>query len=175
VSYADLSAQFADQLEAVQRGLYAYILTLMPWPDEASDVLQQTNLVLWRDAARFHEGTNFRAWAYRVAYFQVLAWRRKSQRDRLQFDEGFLKNLANDAESQLLDTQEEVFLLRQCLKELSANERELISRRYDAGMSVQQLSAEVSEAPNTIAVRLFRIRQALLDCIRRKMLDGNSR
>ena len=42
-----MTQSFADHLVAAQVKLYSYILTLMPWPDQASDVLQETNIVLW--------------------------------------------------------------------------------------------------------------------------------
>ena len=63
-------------------------------------MLQETNMVLWCDSAKFQPGTDFRAWAYRVAYFQVLAQRRKRGRDRLSFDESLLKDIAQDLEQQ---------------------------------------------------------------------------
>ncbi|MFN7134755.1 MAG: guanylate kinase, partial [Myxococcales bacterium] len=50
---------------------------------DSEEVIQETNLVLWREFDRFQEGTNFAAWACRVALNQVLAWRKKRQRDRL--------------------------------------------------------------------------------------------
>ena len=114
MSKADSNSQFADQLVAIQKGLYAYILTLLPRPGEASDVLQETNVVLWRDAVRFQPGTDFRAWAYRVAYYQVLAQRRKHRRDRLRFGESLLTILAEqlDGESPAVQEEETLALTR---------------------------------------------------------------
>jgi RNA polymerase sigma-70 factor, ECF subfamily len=162
-------SQFADQLVAIQKGLYAYIMTLLPWPNEASDVLQQTNLVLWRDADRFQPGTDFRAWSYRVAYFQVLAQQRKGKRDRLRFDEELVKSLADQMGNEVSEPEEDALVLRECLKKLPHSERELICRRYDAGMSVKVMAADLQQTPNAIAVRLHRIRQTLLDCVQQGM------
>lgn len=167
MSDSDSKLEFSDQLIAIQRGLYVYILTLLPWPQEASDVLQQTNLVLWRDADRFEPGTDFRAWAYRVAYFQVLDHRRKKQRNRLSFDDALLKSLAEQVARRSADDEEEALALRDCLKKLSDDQRELIGRRYDAGVSVKKIAADLQQSPTAVAVRLHRIRQALLDCMQR--------
>jgi len=68
---SDRIREIADRLVAAQAGLYSYILTLLPWSDQANDVLQETNLVLWREAAEFSRESNFQAWACRVAYFQA--------------------------------------------------------------------------------------------------------
>jgi RNA polymerase sigma-70 factor (ECF subfamily) len=173
---ADRDSEFADQLVAIQKGLYAYILTLLPRPGEATDVLQETNVVLWRDAARFQPGTDFRAWAYRVAYYQVLAQRRKQGRDRLRFDESLLTLLAEQMDGESPAVQEEDSLaLRDCLDKLPPTDRDLICRRYDAGVSVKAMAADLNQPPNAVAVRLFRIRQVLLDCIRQHVSNRDSR
>ena len=90
--------QFVQQLTACQTMLYAYILMLLPSHDDADDVLQETNLVLWRKADEFVDGTEFGAWACRVAHFQVRAWLRDAQRDRHVFDPELLGSLAGEAE-----------------------------------------------------------------------------
>jgi len=85
--------RFVQQLTGCQTRLYAYILMLLPNHDNAADVLQETNLVLWRKADEFVDGTEFGAWACRIAHFQVLAWLRDAQRDRHVFDPELLGSL----------------------------------------------------------------------------------
>jgi RNA polymerase sigma-70 factor, ECF subfamily len=174
MSHAEPASQFTQQLVAIQRELYAYILTLLPWSDEASDVLQQTNLTLWRDAAKFQAGTNFRAWAYRVAYFQVLAQQRKTRRDHLRFDDSLLKGLAESTAHDAYNADDEAETLRDCLMKLTNDERELIGRRYDAGASIKAIAAELRQSPNAIAVRLHRIRRLLLECVRQQLSDRDA-
>lgn len=168
-------SHFADQLVAIQKALYSYIFTLLPRPDEASDVLQQTNLVLWRDSARYQPGTDFRAWAYRVAYYQVLAQRRKTQRSRLCFDEALLRDLAENMERETVDVEQEALVLRDCLKLLPDSDRELICRRYEASMSVKLMAEELKQTPGAVAVRLHRIRRALLKCMEQHLNEPEQR
>jgi RNA polymerase sigma-70 factor (ECF subfamily) len=168
---AESYSRFSEQLLGIQKGLYAYILTLLPWRDEASDVLQQTNLVLWRDADRYQPGTDFRAWAYRVAYFQVLAQRKKARRDHLRFDDDLLGALAAGMDREAVAAEEEALALQDCIKLLPETERELICRRYDAGVSVKVMAAEANQSPNALAVRLHRVRQKLLDCIQQRVTE----
>ena len=63
---------FVQLMTEHQGRLYAYVLSLLGDPDQANDVLQETNLVLWRNAGEFQMGSNFRAWAFRIAHFQVM-------------------------------------------------------------------------------------------------------
>lgn len=84
------SDAFVQLMTEHQGRLYAYVLSLLGDPDQANDVLQEANLVLWRNAGEFQMGSNFRAWAFRIAHFQVMAHRQRQLRDRLVFDDELL-------------------------------------------------------------------------------------
>ena len=81
-----------------QPALYAYILSLLPNREDANDVLQDANLVMWRRSDEFVEGTNFLAWAYQIARYKVLAHHRDCHRDRHIFDDGLFAQLADQAD-----------------------------------------------------------------------------
>ena len=49
----EAAEQFVERLGSCQDRLFAYILMLLSNRDAALDVLQETNLVLWRKAAEF--------------------------------------------------------------------------------------------------------------------------
>ena len=124
---------FAAQLVAVQRRLYAYILTGLPNLEDADDVLQETNAVLLRNRESFTPGTEFGAWACRVAYFQILAYRKRQQRERgrlLFADEDLLQSMASETSAQWAN-REELLLARleQCISKVSASNRELLRFR----------------------------------------------
>src|SRR5690606_9661712 len=86
--------QFVRLLASHERRIYAYILSLVPnWAD-ADEIFQETNVRLWRDFAEFEPGTNFAAWAIRVAYYQVLTWRKRAARDQLIFDDDMVQSIA---------------------------------------------------------------------------------
>lgn len=151
---------------ASQRRLFAYILTLLPDPNDASDVLQQTNMALWRDSSRFVEGTNFIAWALRTAYFKVLEHRQKMERNRRRFSEALLENLAEESQNYAADQEDErLAAMRHCLETLPVQQQELLQRRYGRGESVRALAASKGQAANALATALFRIRRALWNCI----------
>ena len=78
--------QFVRLLTQHQRRVYGYILTMVVNWNDADEILQETNLRLWEEFDRFEPGTDFAAWAIRVAYYQVLTWRKKRDRSRLVFD-----------------------------------------------------------------------------------------
>ncbi len=85
--------EFLSLLMENQRGMYALICSLLGGSEHANDVLQETNVVLWEKAGEYDAARPFRPWAFRFAHNQVLAFRKKMQRDRLVFDDQMLMEI----------------------------------------------------------------------------------
>lgn len=169
------SESFVEQVIASQRRLYAYIITLLPDPNEASDVLQQTNMALWRDAERFIEGTSFIAWALRIAYFMVLEHREQRQRIQRRFSDVLLENLARESASLTENEDSRLIAMRKCLEELPASHKDIIRRRYVQGETVKAMAASMRQTANTMANSLYRARRMLWNCINRRLEMENTR
>ena len=163
------SDEFITLLTASQASLYGCILALLPDRTAAHDVLQEVNLTLWHKAGDFEPGTQFLAWASRIAHFHVLNYRRRIQRDRLVFDEELLTLLADRQLQRASQESGREEALRRCLDELPDGHRELIAGRYAPGASVQQLAEEHSKSVGAISQMLCRLREALLRCIESKL------
>jgi RNA polymerase sigma-70 factor, ECF subfamily len=163
--------QFVRQLTGCQTRLHAYILMLLPDHDSAADVLQETNLVLWRKCDEFVEGTEFGAWACRIAYFQVLAWLRDARRDRHVFDPELLLSLSDEATKLTDQVDDSHRALRQCMMELTDRERAILGFRYDQGRSINEIAKDVGQTSGAVATMLYRIRNELLLCIQKKLKD----
>jgi RNA polymerase sigma-70 factor (ECF subfamily) len=165
------SDAFVESLLAIQPRLYAYILTLLPNTQEAWDMLQQTNMALWHDAERFVEGTNFVAWAFRIARFMVLEHREKRSRDRLRFGDSLIDELASVAsDGSNEDAEMQLAAMRQCIDQLPEGQQGLIRRRYTDGESLSTIAASIGDVPNVVANRLYRIRYSLWKCIQRRLV-----
>ena len=169
MSQQSSSAELIRNLVQHQNTLYAYILTLLPDTDRARDVLQETSVELWSKADQFATGTNFLAWACRIAYFKVLAFRRDCGRERLTFNDGLLDTLAAAGAEQAREGDRRSAALDDCLATLPTRQRELVLDRYSPGGSIKAIAAERGRSPQGLAVTLHRIRQALMDCIEHKL------
>lgn len=153
------------QLTAAQPRLYAFCLTLLGDPDQAHDVLQETNMVLWRKADQFEPGTNFPAWALRIARFQVMAHLQKKHRDRLRFDDRVLEQLAQRAESYGDNMDQQMRALHFCLDKLQPRQRRLIEQRYRQGLCIKTIAQQISRTVYATAQVLYRARTSLARCI----------
>jgi RNA polymerase sigma-70 factor (ECF subfamily) len=169
-----INEQFVRDLTACQALLFGYVLSLLPDVDQASDVLQETNVELWRKADEFEPGSNFIAWAYSIARFKVLSFLRDTKRDRHLFSVEVLELLADQAvcESESRDPQARAF--EQCFASLPADQRELLRERYAPGGSVKRMAAERGRSAGGLSVALNRLRTALGECIERKLASGTS-
>ena len=164
--------ELVQRLTSCQPRLYAYIMTLLLDPDQTDDVLQQTNLVIWQKADEFKGCTNFEARACKVAYFQVLASRRDALRDRrrLLFDDRVLDNIARAATDRINQMGNSYLVaLRDCMKKLTDQQRELIRRRYLSGSTVTAMASDRGESADATSALLYRVRQKLLACIQRQV------
>src|SRR5690606_22882200 len=108
--------------------------------EDARDVLQETNLVLWKKADDFTEGTDFMAWAFRTAYLQVLNFRRKASRDRLYFSEETIAALSDRLTKHHRDADDRLDALSQCLRRLPKEHRRLVQERYAGHVPVKTIA-----------------------------------
>lgn len=163
--------RFIQWLTDEQLRLLSYISMLLGDPHAARNVLQETNLVIWRKAADFEPGTNFGAWARKIAFWQVQAFVRDQRRDRHVFSEELLTQLASQSESSLIAEEEATprIALRHCLSTLSRPNLELLRDRYENDMPIAALAKQAGKTPSAIKVGLMRLRRALLKCIQKEL------
>ncbi len=162
--------RFVAQLTACQIPLMAFVRSLMPGDLAAGDVVQAANAKIWEKRADFQMGTNFKAWAFSIARFEVLNYRKQQARDaRLVFSDElesiFTSKLANDQD----DLRRRHVPLRHCLQKLRHRDRELLLRRYAGTGTIAQLAESVGRSAGGLKVTLHRLRSALLECIRRRL------
>ncbi|MEW4561483.1 sigma-70 family RNA polymerase sigma factor [Bremerella sp. JC770] len=172
----DAAATIVDIESAIERitsnqtALRGYIRTLVRDAQQADDVLQETNMVLWRKMVQYDPNLPFLAWAYTIAYYQVLAWRQRCSRDQIEFlDQQLLTDLAEAASSQASSFDQRVLALRKCLGELPDRQRQLIESRYAPGSTVVAIAGALGRTVTAISVSLNRIRSKLLRCIEQRV------
>ena len=74
--------ELVELLVGIQKQLARYVRSLVPHCSDAEEVLQEVNLFLWNHAAEYEPGTNFAAWAFKVAHYHVLTFRKRQARTR---------------------------------------------------------------------------------------------
>ena len=77
-------ARFAEQAMEHMGSLYTAALRMTRNPADAEDLVQETYLKAYRAFASFQEGTNLKAWLYRILTNTYINGYRKRQRQPLQ-------------------------------------------------------------------------------------------
>jgi RNA polymerase sigma-70 factor (ECF subfamily) len=168
---SDRQAEFVRLLTRYSSQIYGFILMLSVNRSDAEDVFQETSVVLWEKFDAYESGTDFRAWACRIAFFKVQSHRRERGRLRTLSDEAFAA-VAADALAYVEKKDARGEALAECLEKLSAGDRRLLEQRYFGRLTTVQLAEERSQSTHAIYRALARIHNQLLNCMQRSMATG---
>lgn len=167
-------ATFADQAMEFMDGLYAAALRMTRNPAEAEDLVQETYLKAYRSFGTFQEGTNLKAWLYRIltnSYInQYRARKRRPDETDLEDVEdlylyrrlGGLEGATagRSAEDELLDqfTESEVI---DAIDSLPEQFRMAVLLADVEGFSYKEIADIIDVPIGTVMSRLHRGRKAL--------------
>ena len=165
----DRTEQFVHLVTQYQQRVHLFILSLVPNRSDAEEILQETNIVLWRKFEEYRPGSDFRAWAFQVAYNKVKSFQERHGRDRLRFGESVMDRLATIASSTPETVPASLEILQSCKGRLSNQDRDLIERRYQPGATTASVAVEVGRSVAAVYKAVVRIRRALHECIQRSL------
>jgi RNA polymerase sigma-70 factor (ECF subfamily) len=156
---------YVQQLTASQGRLRGFILASLGNYADTADVLQRTNLVLWRKAGEFRRGAEFLPWALTIARYEILSFLRDSQRDRHVFSSDVAELMATAAAAETSDPNDRQLALRKCLEKVPRRSRDLLWQRYGAEKSIRQIAAETARTEDAVKSLFLRIRKSLEQCV----------
>ena len=164
---------FVALLTGIQMPLRLYVQSLLPGDPAAKDVAQQANATLWRKRDDFTLGTNFKAWAFSVARYEVLTFRKRQARDaRLVFGEDLEQTFAEEIAGRNDGAEQQHEALARCLGKLRPQDRELLMHRYAKAGTLSDFAAQAGRSVGGLKVTLHRLRNALLECMQRQSNAG---
>jgi RNA polymerase sigma-70 factor (ECF subfamily) len=159
-------SEFVYLLQRATGQIFAYLNALLLNWNDAEDVFQDACVVLWEKFDEFRPGSNFVAWALRVAQHKAMDFQ-KSRARRSVFWKAELQDSLMAAMAEADATDEGLAALSGCVARLDEADRNLIQRCYGDGVPVRQIAAQLGRSPQSVHNSLRRIRGMLLDCIER--------
>ncbi len=164
-------SEFVELYSEYYPRLQFYLMALLPAAGDTADVLQETSLILWKKFDTYESGTNFYAWACKIARLQALKHRDRLGKSARVLDIDVLEKLADEAaalpRASASESREMLTVLSNCVEKLSEADRALIRKRYQPDASVKSMAAEIGRTANSLSMSLGRIRRALLLCVER--------
>ena len=153
--------------------VHSFLTSLLANLDDAEVVMQETSMAMWKKFDQFAIGTSFRNWAFQIARFEAMNYRRKRQRDRHFFSDELVRLLADDAAQHAAELEEERRVLAHCVAKLDNRDRGLLSGCYREGSTIKQYAESVGRTPNAVRKHLAKVRTALSVCVRQTLgFDG---
>jgi RNA polymerase sigma-70 factor (ECF subfamily) len=113
--------QFLRLFTANEPAVRGFVRSLLPTLNDANDVMQEVAVALWEKFAEYQTSEDFRRWAFGVARFKVLSWRRDRMRDRHVFGLETTDLLAAEAERNAGPLEAQRAALQECLQKLPPN------------------------------------------------------
>ena len=163
--------RYSRLLVANQRRIYGFILAPVHDRNHADDLQQEVAAVLWKKFDQYQDGTDFAAWAMRVARLCVYEWRRKQSKLPLPLNDTTFEMLSEDAIAMSCEYDDRVSALRDCLEKMSDRHRQMLSARYHEGESVRSIAERFGRTRRAIYKSLEKIHTSLASCIRRTLAE----
>lgn len=157
------------------RWLATYVYSLVASTADAQDILQEVKVTMWKHFASFEAGSNFRAWARRIATNQILNYRRAVQRHpKAELEEQFIEAVAAeiDRRAEVLDSKADA--LRICLRKLPEAHRKIVVWRYYEDCGVEEIATKSERSVEAVYRLLSRIRSVLNDCVSRQLAQAHT-
>ena len=158
--------QFLRLYAECEVALHTFVRSMLPTREEALEVMQEVIVILWQ---KFSQVDDFRPWAFGVARLAALRRLERRKRDRHVFDSELVSQLADEAAAMNVRHSDQREALESCLEKLPATQRELVIIAYTKGTRMDDLAARRGQTPVSLYKLLHRIRQALLECVRRTL------
>jgi RNA polymerase sigma-70 factor, ECF subfamily len=168
----DLLERFERDVLPMLPSMYGAALRMTRNPADAEDLLQDTTLRAYRGFASFREGTNLKAWLYRILTNSFINTYRKKQREPKtvdgpeDLDEWFLfdrlgaQSVARSAEEDVLENIPDADV-KEALESIPENFRMAVLLADVEGFAYKEI-AEITGVPiGTVMSRLHRGRKAL--------------
>jgi RNA polymerase sigma-70 factor, ECF subfamily len=164
------SAAFEELAMPLFERLYNFACWLARDREEAEDLVQETFAKALKGFSSFQQGTNFRAWMYRILRNTFLTSRTGlASASSVSFDE----EIAHEASFTGSDTPETILvqrsdqeLVQQALGRLAVPFREILLLCEFEEMSYQEIAETLSIPMGTVMSRLSRARAALRGAIK---------
>lgn len=171
VSRISMRQRFQALVDASYDGVYSYASYLMGGAAETEDIVHEAFLAAFDRLCAGNEFSgDVHMWLRGTVRNLVHVFWRKKRRLAPELADRLLE-LADEADdvASAAARRESGAALRLCLERLSVAERALVAGRYEEELAITDLAARLELNVATARVRLFRIREALRDCVARRL------
>ena len=167
---------FEPIVRKFERPLRAWLATISPPGVDVDEIAQRTFIAVYGKLSEFEEGTNFSAWLFTVARYQL-----RTETTRLRRIADYHSRYAPDLLLRELerreawppeDMAEKLEYLKGCLSKLGDHVRKFLIWRYEEEIPLEEMAKRSGRSVAAVKKQLWKLRQKLQDCIVESMESG---
>jgi RNA polymerase sigma-70 factor, ECF subfamily len=152
--------------------VFRFLVRIVADQAAAEDLLNEVFLEIWRQAGQFEGRSRASTWMLAIARYKALSSLRRHSFEGL--DEDVAETLEDPADGPeiVMQKTDRSEILQDCLKHLSAAQREVIDLVYYHERSIDE-AAEITGLPqNTVKTRVFYARRRLAQLVAQRGLES---
>ena len=157
----------------LERPLRAWLATHASPAVDVDEIAQRTFVIAFNKLDTFEPGTNFAAWIFTIARYQLLAELQRLRRVadyHARFAPELLeRELERRVQEPVECVEERLDHLRKCLDSIEGNLRKYVFWRYDEEIPLEEMANRTGRSVGAIKKQLWQIRRKLQHCVEVKM------
>jgi RNA polymerase sigma-70 factor (ECF subfamily) len=163
---------FAELYRRLQRPLFGYLMKLVRDREMVEDVLNETLMEVWRQAARFEGRSSVNTWVFSIAHHRAVSRLRKKRETALDEEQAAAIEDEGPTPDMNAESKDMSRLLAKLMEQLSFEHREILHLAYFQEFSVQEIADALDLPPNTVKTRMFYARQRLKVLLEQSGVEG---
>jgi len=163
---------FAELYNRLQRPLFGYLMKLVRDREMVEDVLNETLMEVWRQAARFEGRSSVNTWVFSIAHHRAVSKLRKKRETSLDEEQAAAIEDEGPTPDKKAESSDMSRLLAKLMEQLSFEHREILHLAYYQEFSVQEIADALDLPPNTVKTRMFYARQRLKVLLEESGVEG---
>lgn len=163
---------FATLIDRYWDRLFRWLCRLARDGSLAEDLAQETFMKAFAALDRFHAGSNFRAWLFRIAHNNFINQRRSVKPTRQPLTPDMIEH-PNNPVGEIL-TREAVQLIAEAVAKLPSDFRAALLLRIEEDLSFREIADVLEITEETARWRVFKARQKLLTLLSPDLLPAQT-
>ncbi len=146
--------------------IYQFAKSWLSDPHEASDIMHETMLSVWRSAGHFEQRSQVKSWIFSIARNKAIDRNRKSARVKYTDVDVEIPDDTPDAQ-EMVNAMQNAKQLRECISKLSDTHRSVIHLAFFEDLPYSEI-AEIEGCPlGTIKTRILHAKRLLMHCVKK--------
>lgn len=169
---------FAPIVRHFERPIRAWLASHAPLGLDVDEIAQRSFLAAFTRFDEFELGTDFAAWLFTIARFQLRTEMTRLRRVadyHARFGPDLLqRELERRCEESPEQATTQLENLQLCLDSLSSTLRRFVTWRYDEEISLEEMAVRCGRSVTAVKKQLWKVRRTLQQCIEKRMATAEA-